>query len=134
MAAAAAWAALAGQTLSPLSNIMVALADLTRRPRPGVHQRAAAIVLHDEFVAKHFGNLTLDRDGRAVLQLCDRSRLQQQDRLWPVFLDVAVGACDAYDFLSPDVLGNEGMGRSKGSPLKGGIEKSNALRWRLNSF
>jgi hypothetical protein len=32
------------------------------------------------------------------------------------------------------MLRSEGMGRSKGSRLKGWIEKSNALRWRLNSF
>src|ERR1019366_4015286 len=44
--------------------------------RTSVNQRASTVVLDDEFVAEHFGNLTLDRDGRAVLQLCDRSRLQ----------------------------------------------------------
>src|ERR1035441_6787002 len=60
--------------------------------RTSVNQRASTVVLDDEFVAEHFGNLTLDRDGRAVLQLRDRPRLQQQDRLWPVFLDVAASA------------------------------------------
>src|ERR1019366_927106 len=52
---------------------------------PSVYQRAAAVVLDDKFIAEHFGHLTLDRYWRAVLQLCDRSWLQQQNLLWPVF-------------------------------------------------
>jgi hypothetical protein len=40
----------------------------------------------------------------------------------------------AYDFLSPDILRSEGMGRSKGSRLKGWIENPNALRWRLDYY
>jgi hypothetical protein len=40
----------------------------------------------------------------------------------------------AYDFLSPGILRNEGMRRSKGSRLKGWIESSNALRWRLDQY
>jgi len=40
----------------------------------------------------------------------------------------------AYDFLSPDMLRSEGMGRSKGSRLKGWIENPNALRWRLDYY